>query len=121
MEEEGLGDGDSGGGVEEGGDAVVVGVVEHDLSEEGGLAVAAGAAEGGVFVVVEGVVGGLDEVAAAEDEGAEGGVERVEKAGPVVLAQQLGPRGLGCHGGEKVYLSVWWNEELRETERLRYG
>lgn len=45
MEEEGLGNGDSGGGVEERRDVVVVGVVEHDLSEEGGLAVATGAAE----------------------------------------------------------------------------
>jgi len=102
VEEEGLGNGDSGGGVEERCNVVVVGVVEHDLSEEGGLAVAAGAAEWRILVVVEGVVGALDEVAATEDEGAEGGVEGVEKAGPVVVAQKFGPGGLGGHGREKV-------------------
>lgn len=71
MEDKGFGDRDTCGGVEEARDFVVSGVSEHDLVEEGGLAVAAGAAVGGVLVVVEGVVGGLDEVAAPEDEAAE--------------------------------------------------
>lgn len=71
MEEEGFGDGDTCGGVEEARDGVVSGVLEHDFVEEGGFAVAAGAAVDGVLVVVEGVVGGLDEVATAEDEVAE--------------------------------------------------
>lgn len=68
---------DFGGGVEEGDDFVVGGGVEHYLLEEGGFAVAAGAAVLGVLVVVEGVVGCLAEIAAAEDEIAEGEVEWV--------------------------------------------
>ncbi|KAG6419453.1 hypothetical protein SASPL_121675 [Salvia splendens] len=69
-EEDGLGDAELGGGVEEAGDLVVGGGVEHDFVEEGLLAVAAAAGVLGVGVVVEGVVGGLAEVAAAEDEAA---------------------------------------------------
>jgi len=77
VEEEGLGDGDPCGGIEERRDVIILGAVQHDLAEEGGLAVAAGAAVERVLVVVEGVVGGLDEVPAPEDQGAERGVERV--------------------------------------------
>ena len=99
MEEKRFGDGDARGGVEEARDGIVVGFIEHDLAEERGLAVAAGAAVEGVLVVVEGVVGGLDEVPAAEDQVAEVRVERVKEALPVVAAQELGPRwGLFCCG-----------------------
>ena len=77
MEKEGFGVADFGGGVDEGDDLVVGGGVEHEAVEEGGLAVAAGATVFGVLVVVEGVVGCLAEVAAAEDEFAEGEVEGV--------------------------------------------
>ncbi|CAN6706362.1 unnamed protein product [Malus baccata var. baccata] len=68
FEKQGFGDADLGGGVEEARDLVVGGVLEHDLVEEGVFAIAAGSAVLGVLVVVEGVVGGLAEVAAAEDE-----------------------------------------------------
>lgn len=112
VEEEGFGDGDPCGGVEEGGDGVVGGVVEHDLLEEGGLSVAAGAAVEGVLVVVEGVVGGLDEVAAAEDEASEVEVQRVQQPFPVVGAQQLGPCWFGfldCVSGHVEGSVVFWS------------
>lgn len=72
VEDECLGDGDTCGGVEEGGDGVVCGVlIEHDLVKEWGFSVAARATVKRVLVVVEGVVGGLYEVAASEYEGSE--------------------------------------------------
>ena len=77
VEKKGFGVADFGGGVEEGDDLVVGGGVEHDFVEEGGLSIAAGAAVLGALVVVECVIGGLAEVAAAEDELAEGEVEGV--------------------------------------------
>ncbi|KAF7833910.1 hypothetical protein G2W53_008769 [Senna tora] len=92
--EKSLGNADAGGCVEEGGDGVIGGVVELDLMEEGGFTVAAGAAEAGVGVVVEGVVGGLNEVAASEDEVAEAEVERMKQGFPVVGAQELRPCGV---------------------------
>lgn len=91
MEEKGLREADTCGGVEEGGDLVVGGVLEHDFVEEGGVAVAAGAGVLGVGVVVESVVGGLAEVAAAEDESAEVEVQRVQEAVPVGLAEENWP------------------------------
>ncbi len=77
MEKKGFGLADFGSGVKEVDDLIVGGGVEHDFVEEGGLSIAAGATVLGVLVVVEGVVGGLAEVAAAEDEFAEGEVEGV--------------------------------------------
>ncbi|KAF7822908.1 hypothetical protein G2W53_021052 [Senna tora] len=91
----GFGDADTCGGVEEGGDSVIGGVLEHDFVEEGGLAVAAGAAVLGVLVVVEGVVGGLYEVAAAKDELAEIQVERLKQAFPILASQEFGPCRMG--------------------------
>lgn len=71
MPEDGFANADFGGGVEEAVDLVIGGGFEHDFAEEGFLAVAAAAGVLGVLVVVEGVIGGLAEVAAAEDEAAE--------------------------------------------------
>lgn len=98
MEEEGLGDTDAGGGIEEGNDVVGGGVGKEACAENGGLAVAAGAAVLGVLVAVEGVVGDLAEVSATEDELPKSEVERVEKAVPVVGAEELFPCGFGLRG-----------------------
>lgn len=54
-------------GVEETRDLVVGSICEHDFLEKVLLAVSAAAAVLGVFVVVEGIVGGLAEVAAPEN------------------------------------------------------
>lgn len=91
MEEQGLGEADAGGGVEEGNDVVVGGVREEDFAEDGRLAEAAGAAVLGVLVAVEGVVGDLAEIAATENESPEREVEGVEKAVPVLGAEKLLP------------------------------
>lgn len=86
MKEKGLGDADTCGAVEKEEDFVIGGVLEHDLLEEGGLPVAAGTTVLGVLVVVEGIVGGLYEVAGAEDEPSKVQVERVEQAFPIVAS-----------------------------------
>ncbi|KAL1363180.1 hypothetical protein AAHE18_03G131900 [Arachis hypogaea] len=92
-----FGDGHARGAVQKARDSVTFEIIKHDFLEERGLPVTAGAAVGGVFVVVEGVIGGLDEVAAAEDEVEEVRVERVKEILPVVASQELVPCG-GCCG-----------------------
>lgn len=79
------------------------GRLEHDFVEEGLFAVATAAGVLRVFVVVESVVGGLTEVAAAEDECTEGDVERFEKAFPVVASEELRPWRLGVHADDCRY------------------
>lgn len=71
MKEDRLRQADSCCGVEKGGDFVTGGVLENDFLEEGLLSIATAPAILGVLIVVEGVVGGLAEVAAPEDEAAE--------------------------------------------------
>ncbi|GMN63625.1 hypothetical protein TIFTF001_032699 [Ficus carica] len=84
---------DARGGVDEGDDLVAGGVLQHDVAEEGVLGVAGVAAVGGDGVGVKGVVGGLAEVAAPEDELAEAQVQlRLHKSLPVLAAQDLFPR-----------------------------
>lgn len=70
---------DFGGGVEESGDLVIRSSSKHDFLKEVILAVSAAATVPRVFVVVEGVVGGLTEVAASENEVAEVEVEGIQK------------------------------------------
>lgn len=77
VDKEALWEVDAGGAVEEAGDGVVLSGREADLLEEVVLAVSAAAGVLGVLVVVEGIVGGLAEVSAAEDELPEGEVEGV--------------------------------------------
>lgn len=91
MEEEGFVDADSGRGIYKVVHLVIVRVFEHDFVEELGSAVAAAATVGRVCVVVEGVIGGLAEVAAPENELAEVKVEWVEEGLPVGASEQLRP------------------------------
>ncbi|GMN29885.1 hypothetical protein TIFTF001_002607 [Ficus carica] len=92
-EEDFVGVVDAGCGVDKGGDFVAGGVLQHDVAEEGVLGVAGVAAVGGDGVGVKGVVGGLAEVAAPEDELAEAQVQlRLHKSLPVLASQELFPR-----------------------------
>ncbi|KAK7323897.1 hypothetical protein VNO77_27399 [Canavalia gladiata] len=69
-------DRDFGSNIEEWSNGVVIGVVEYDLAEKGRLVITIGIAVKGVMV--EGVIGGFDEIVAGEDEGgSEVQVERV--------------------------------------------
>lgn len=70
---------------------ILGGICEHDFLEEVFFAVAAAAAVLGVLVIVEGVVGGLAEVAAAENEVAEAEVQGLEEALPVIGALEFDP------------------------------
>lgn len=85
-----------GGGVQEASDSVIGSVVKHDFIEERGLAVPAAAGVLGVGVVVEGVVGGLAEVATPQDEESQAEVERFEEAVPVFAPQEFSPCWLWC-------------------------
>lgn len=67
MEQERFRETDPSSGIQKRFHSVIGGRFQHDFVEESGLAIAAGAAELGVLVVVEGVIRGLAEVATAED------------------------------------------------------
>lgn len=113
MKEDRLRQADSCCGIEKGGDFVTGGVLENDFLEEGLLSIATAPAILGVLIVVEGVVGGLAEVAAPEDEAAEVEVKWVEKAFPFAGSEQFRPFFV-CNGGYLHYqkLSVWsWRRE----------
>jgi len=83
-------------GVEEVGDGVVDSEGGKDFGEEVAEAVLTVASLGVGRVGIQGVVGGIGKITAAEDEMAEGVVEGVQESLPVLGAQQL-PILVACH------------------------